>query len=82
MHHDTTTLAHYVPDLAEDKFHLWITKYHYLLIVALGLVLFAVGGITFPVVGHFSADGGGLACYLVGEFGNSHVGLSALFNPR
>ncbi|HEX4921598.1 MAG TPA: acyl-CoA desaturase, partial [Candidatus Bathyarchaeia archaeon] len=26
MHHDTTTQAHYVPDLAKDKFHLWITK--------------------------------------------------------
>jgi fatty-acid desaturase len=30
MHHDTTTLARYVPDIAKDKFHLWITKYHYL----------------------------------------------------
>ena len=29
MHHDTTTLARYVPDLAKDKFHVWITKYHY-----------------------------------------------------
>jgi fatty-acid desaturase len=26
MHHDTTTLARYVPDLAKDKFHVWITK--------------------------------------------------------
>jgi len=29
MHHDATTLARYVPDLAKDKFHVWLTKYHY-----------------------------------------------------
>ena len=28
LHHDTSTLARYVPDLAQDKFHVWITKYH------------------------------------------------------
>src|SRR6266568_3926427 len=39
MHHDTTTLARFVPDLAKDKFHVWITKYHYVPIAALGLVL-------------------------------------------
>ena len=44
MHH-TTTLARYVPDLAKDKFHLWITQYHYLPIIALGLLLFALGGL-------------------------------------
>ncbi|MGD0988503.1 MAG: acyl-CoA desaturase [Candidatus Sulfotelmatobacter sp.] len=41
MHHDTTTLARYVPDLAKDKFHVWITKYHYVPQIVLGAVLFA-----------------------------------------
>ena len=27
--HDTTTLARYVPDLAKDKVHCWLTKYHW-----------------------------------------------------
>ena len=45
MHHDTTTLAHYVPDLAKDRFHVWITKYHYLPMIALGGLLLAIGGI-------------------------------------
>ena len=36
MHHDTTTLARYVPDLAKDKFYVWITKYHYVPMVVLG----------------------------------------------
>ena len=55
MHHDTTTLARYVPDLAKSKFHVWITKYHYVPIIVLGLVLLALadsllcGGFSAPV---------------------------------
>jgi fatty-acid desaturase len=48
MHHDTSTLARYVPDLAKDKFYVWITKYHYVPLIAVGLILLAVGG--WPVV--------------------------------
>ena len=44
MHHDTTTLVRYVPDLAKDKFHVWITKYHYAPMIVLGLALLAAGG--------------------------------------
>jgi sn-1 stearoyl-lipid 9-desaturase len=44
MHHDTTTLARYVPDLAKDKFHVWITKYHYAPMIVLGLALLAADG--------------------------------------
>jgi fatty-acid desaturase len=50
---DTTTLAHYVPDLARDKFHLWISKYHYLPMIALGVLLFALGGLHFVLWGIF-----------------------------
>lgn len=53
MHHDTTTLARYVPDLAQDKFHIWITKYHYVPIIILAAVLFAVGGLPFLMWGMF-----------------------------
>jgi len=53
MHHDTTTLARYVPDLAKSKFHVWITKYHYVPIVVLGLILLAVGGLPFLMWGIF-----------------------------
>jgi stearoyl-CoA desaturase (delta-9 desaturase) len=53
MHHDTTTLARYVPDLAKDKFHVWITKYHYVPQIVLGAVLFAVGGLPFLLWGTF-----------------------------
>jgi fatty-acid desaturase len=53
MHHDVTTLARYTPDLAKDKFHVWITKYHYLTTIALAVVLFAIGGIPFVLWGIF-----------------------------
>jgi sn-1 stearoyl-lipid 9-desaturase len=44
MHHDTTELARYVPDLSKDKFHVWITKYHYLPNTILGICLLIFGG--------------------------------------
>ena len=54
MHHDTTTLARYVPDLARDKFHVWITKYHYVPMIVLGVILLAIGGLPFLMWGIFS----------------------------
>lgn len=53
MHHDTSTLARYVPDLAKDRFHIWITKYHYVPMILLGLALLALGGIPFVLWGIF-----------------------------
>src|SRR5258708_38759004 len=43
MHHDTSTLSRYVPDLAKDKFHVWITKYHYVPIIVTAALLYAFG---------------------------------------
>ncbi len=53
MHHDTTTLARYVPDLAKDRFHVWITKYHYVPLTVLGLILLAIGGWKWVLWGIF-----------------------------
>jgi fatty-acid desaturase len=44
MHHDAKELARYTPDLAKDKFHIWITKYHYVPNIIVGLLLLAFGG--------------------------------------
>ncbi len=60
MHHDTTTLIRYVPDLARDKFHIWITTYHYVPMVVLGAILLA---------------GEGLSVFLWGIFLRTVVGL-------
>jgi stearoyl-CoA desaturase (delta-9 desaturase) len=66
MHHDTTTLARYVPDLAKDKFHVWITKYHYVPIIVLAAILFAIGGWPFLLWGIFARTVVGLhATWLV-----------------
>jgi stearoyl-CoA desaturase (delta-9 desaturase) len=81
MHHDTTTLAHYVPDLAKDKFHVWITRYHYLPIVALGLLLFALGGLPFLLWGIFLRTVVGLhATWLVNSA--THIWGARPFSTR
>ena len=53
MHHDTSTLARYVPDLAKDRFHVWITKYHYVPMIILGVILLAFGGLSMLLWGIF-----------------------------
>ena len=81
MHHDTTTLARYVPDLAQDKFHLWITKYHYLPIIALGLLLIGLGGLPFLLWGIFLRTVVGLhATWLVNSA--THIWGSRRFATR
>ena len=69
MHHDTSTLSRYVPDLAKDKFHVWITKYHYVPIIVTAALLYAFG----------TAFGGGVyggvSCVLWGVFLRTTLGL-------
>ena len=81
MHHDTTTLVHYVPDLAKDKFHVWITKYHYVPLVVLGIVLLAIGGLPFLMWGIFARTVFGLhATWLVNSA--THKWGSRRFSTR
>lgn len=81
MHHDTTTLARYVPDLAKDKFHVWITKFHYLPMVVLGAVLLAIGGLPFVMWGIFLRTVVGLhATWLVNSA--THMWGSRRFSTR
>jgi stearoyl-CoA desaturase (delta-9 desaturase) len=81
MHHDTTTLAKYVPDLAKDKFHVWITKYHYLPMVVLGLALLAIGGLPFLMWGIFLRTVIGLhATWMVNSI--THLWGSRRFQTR
>lgn len=44
MHAETATLARYAPDLARDKFYVWLSKYHWVPMVVAGLALLAIGG--------------------------------------
>src|SRR5262245_10570792 len=43
MHHDAKTLQKYVPDMAKDRFHVWMTKYHYLPQIVVGVALLIIG---------------------------------------
>jgi fatty-acid desaturase len=81
MHHDSSTLARYVPDLAKDRFHVWITKYHYVPMIVLGLILLAIGGWPFLFWGIFFRTVFGLhATWLVNSA--THIWGSRRFPTR
>jgi fatty-acid desaturase len=48
MHSGSAELLPYVPDLRKDKFHVWISRCHWMPIAVLGTILLVVGG--WPVV--------------------------------
>ncbi|HUV70855.1 MAG TPA: fatty acid desaturase [Terracidiphilus sp.] len=45
LHAQTAVLARYVPDLSRDRFHVWLSKYHWVPITATGVLLMAGGWI-------------------------------------
>ncbi|HXE91135.1 MAG TPA: fatty acid desaturase [Terriglobales bacterium] len=53
LHHDAAILAKYAPDLARDRFQVWISKYHYAPQVVLGIALLAAGGWPWLLWGMF-----------------------------
>jgi stearoyl-CoA desaturase (delta-9 desaturase) len=44
-HNNTRLLAKYAPDLAKDRFYIWLNDYHWLPNVALAGILYLVGGL-------------------------------------
>lgn len=44
-HNNTRLMSKYAPDLAKDRFYIWLNNYHWLPILVLGIVLFAFGGL-------------------------------------
>ena len=53
MHNDSANLLPYVPDLRKDKFHVWISHWHWVPITLLGIILLAAGGWKFLLWGIF-----------------------------
>ena len=43
LHAQTEVLARYVPDLARNRFHVWLSKYHWIPLTASGVLLFGFG---------------------------------------
>ena len=51
LHQETALLARYAPDLAKDKFHVMLTKWHWVPQVVVGLALLAFGGVPYVLWG-------------------------------
>ncbi len=68
LHENTRELQRYTPDLAKDKFHVVMTKYHWVPIVILGVALLAIGG-------HYGGWYGGVALVCWGIFFRTVFGL-------
>ncbi len=53
LHAQTVMLARYAPDLAKDRFYVWLSKYHWIPLTLVGLGLLAIGGWTWVLWGIF-----------------------------
>ena len=53
MHQNIDVLTRYVPDLGKDKFHVALTKWHWVTQVVVGLALLAFGGLPYVLWGVF-----------------------------
>jgi stearoyl-CoA desaturase (delta-9 desaturase) len=53
MHNQSAALLPYVPDLRKDKFHTFISKWHWMPITLLGIAIFFVAGWKFVLWGIF-----------------------------
>jgi stearoyl-CoA desaturase (delta-9 desaturase) len=53
MHNSSGELLPFVPDLRKDKFHVWISRWHWVPIAVLAAVLFVTGGWSFVFWGIF-----------------------------
>ena len=50
-HSDTPQMSKYAPDLAKDRFYVWLDYYHWVPMILLGVLLFALGGISLMLWG-------------------------------
>lgn len=70
LHDQTKALERYSPDLRKDKFHMWLSEYHWLTIVASGILLLSLGWA-------FGGWKNGVGMVLWGVFLRVTVGLHA-----
>ncbi len=53
MHNKLDSLLPYVPDLRKDKFHVWISEWHWITEVVVGVLLLTFGGLPYLLWGSF-----------------------------
>ena len=81
LHHDASILNRYVPDLSRDPFHRWLSHWHWLSNVVVGLGLLAFGGIPYVLWGIFFRTTWGLhSTWLVNSA--THLWGSRRFKTR
>jgi fatty-acid desaturase len=54
MHNKLDSLLPYVPDLRKDKFHVWISQWHWVPLTLLGILLLTLGGLPYLMWGIFA----------------------------
>src|SRR5215831_569535 len=52
-HNNTRVMSKYAPDLAKDRFYVWLNNYHWLPIVVLTAILYAIGGLPLVLWANF-----------------------------
>jgi len=85
LHAQTAALSRYSPDLGRDRFHVWLSKYHWLPIAVSGVLLFAggwiwggwVNGIAMVLWGGLLRHAGP-ARHLAGQLSDPYVGQPPL----
>lgn len=81
LHAETAVLSRYAPDLSRDKFHVWLSKYHWVPLTTVGLGLLAWGGWKVVLWGIFLRVTLGLhATWLVNSA--THIWGSRRFETR
>ena len=81
LHSETAMLSRYAPDLSRDKYHVWLSKYHWVPMVVVGLILLAWGGVPAMMWGIFLRVTLGLhATWLVNSA--THIWGSRRFETR
>jgi fatty-acid desaturase len=53
LHNNSAELLPYVPDLRKDKFHAWISRWHWASIIAVGAIILVAGGWQYVLWGIF-----------------------------
>jgi stearoyl-CoA desaturase (delta-9 desaturase) len=51
LHNNTRKMSKYAPDLAKHRFYVWLNNYHWIPMVALGILLYAIGGLPLMLWG-------------------------------
>ena len=81
LHSNTEILGKYAPDLSRDRFYVWLTRWHWVPQVVVGLGLLVFGGIPYVLWGIFFRTTFLLHCTWLVNSG-THMWGSQRFNTR